>query len=280
MPQSAQILSVDSLVSRISDGAIMTLPSNAAGVPMTATRAIIRAGIRDLHLVAVPVSGLQADMLIGAGAVRTIETAAVTMDEFGAAPRFTAAVSAGSVAIMDATCPAILAALQAAEKGLPFMALRGLLGTDLLAARSDWKVIDNPFARTPELADPIVLLPAIQPDVALFHAERADAQGNVWIGRRRELMTVAHAAKTTLVTVEEIIDDDLLANDQTAAGTIPALYVSAIAECRAGCWPLGFGDCYDTDEPHLRDYLRLAASEQGFADYLDRYVHKIGAAAQ
>ena len=83
----------------------------------------------------------------------------------------------------DATCPALHAAFQAAEKGVPFMPLRGLIGSDLLAHRPDWKVIDNPF----DDDDPIVLLPALKPDVALFHAPIADRDGNVWIGRDREL---------------------------------------------------------------------------------------------
>ena len=108
--------------------------------------------------------------------------------------------------MMDATCPALHAALQAAEKGVPFMPLRGLIGSDVLKYRDDWKVIDSPFGN----ADPIVLLPAIKPDVALFHAPMADRFGNVWIGRQRELVTMAHAAEKTIVTVEKIHDGNLL----------------------------------------------------------------------
>ena len=86
------------------------------------------------------------------------------------------------------------------------MPLRGLIGTDVLKHRPDWKVIDNPFGN----GDPIVLLPAIQPDVALFHAPMADRDGNVWIGRQRELVTMAHAAAKTVVTVEKLHDGNLL----------------------------------------------------------------------
>ena len=100
--------------------------------------------------------------------------------------------------MIDSTCPAVYAALQAGQKGLPFIPLRGLLGTDLLARRDDWKVIDNPFAP----GDPIVVLKAIRPDFALFHASLADRFGNVFIGRERELLIMAHAAHRTLVTVE------------------------------------------------------------------------------
>ena len=139
---------LDDALSLIRDGAQVAIPPDYAGVAMAATRALIRRGVTGLRLVCVPQSGLQADLLIGAGAVAEIETAAVTLGEHGLAPRFTAAAKAGTVRIKDATCPAIHAGLQAAEKGAPFTAMRGLIGSDLLKVRPDWQVIDNPFARS------------------------------------------------------------------------------------------------------------------------------------
>jgi glutaconate CoA-transferase, subunit A len=88
---------------------------------------------------------------------------------------------------------------------------------------------------------------------------------------RRELMLMAHAARTTLVTVEEVVDD-LLADDQVAAGTIPALYVSAIARASRGAWPVGLRRTYPPDHEHLGRYAELAASADGFARYLDAHV--------
>ncbi len=274
MTGDAPFCSIDDLAAQVPDGAKLAVPRDITGPAMAATRALIRRGPRDLHLVCVPTSGLQADLLIGAGCVATLETSAVTLGEFGPAPRFTAAIKAGSIAILDATCPAIHAGLQAAEKGVPFMPLRGVLGSDLVGQRPDWRVMQNPFAEVGEGAeaddDPILVLPAIRPDVALFHAPRADRQGNVWIGPRRELMTMAHAAKDTLVTVEEVVEGDLLAEDESAAGTIPALYITAIAEARSGAWPLAFHDAYPADGAELADYARLARTEAGFAEYIER----------
>ena len=185
---------------------------------MEATRALIRRGVKRLHLVTLPASSLQAELLIGAGCVASIETSAVGFGELGSAPRFTAAVVGGAIRLKDATCPAIHSALRAAEMGNPFGALRGIIGSDILRERPDWRVIDNPFAEN----DPIVLLPAIRPDVALFHAPNADRHGNIWVGRRRDLFTLAHASARSIVTVETIEDGDLLADEVTAAATIPA----------------------------------------------------------
>src|SRR5215470_6705852 len=123
--------SVDEALTPITDGCVLLVPREASGVAMEATRALIRRGVRRLHLVACPTSTLQADLLIGAGCADTIETSAVSLGEFGPAPRFSAAATSGTIRIIDATCPAVHAALQAAEKGLPFMPVRGLLGSDL-----------------------------------------------------------------------------------------------------------------------------------------------------
>jgi glutaconate CoA-transferase subunit A len=259
---------VEELAARIPDGASVAVPADYSGCAMAAVRSLIRRGVRDLELIGVPQAGLQADLLIGAGCVAAVEASAVSLGEHGQAPRFQEAVSSGLIKIRDSTCPAIHAALQAAEKGLPFIPLRGILGSDVLAHRDDWRVIDNPFAED----DPIVLLPAIRPAVALFHASVSDRAGNVWIGVRRELMVMAHAARMALVTVEEISDDDLLADDRTAAGTIPALYVTAIAEARAGAWPIAMRGCYPADAENLRLYAGLATTVDGFQRYLEQHV--------
>src|SRR5213595_704492 len=192
------VANLDEALAPVTDGCVLAVPREQTGVAMAATRALIRRGVRRLHLIALPTSSLQADLLIGAGCVETIETSAVSLGEFGPAPRFTAAITAGAIRMKDATCPALHAAFQAAEKGVPFMPLRGLIGSDVLKHRPDWKVVDNPFGND----DPIVLLPALRPDVALFHAPMADRDGNIFIGRDRELATMAHAAAQTVVTVE------------------------------------------------------------------------------
>ena len=276
MPTIARNL--DDALAPIADGCVLAVPRESSGVPMEATRALIRRGIKKLHLIALPTSTLQADLLIGAGCIETLETSAVSLGEFGLAPRFSAAILAGKIKMKDATCPALHAAFQASEKGVPFMPLRGLIGSDVLKNRPDWKMMDNPFGDGDDLADPIVLLPAIKPDVALFHAPMADRDGNVWIGRQRELVTMAHASEKTIVTVEKIVDGNLLADKTLAAGTLPGFYVESIAVAERGCWPLPLPEHYAWDADHLKEYVTLAATDEGFAKYLDKYVHERRAA--
>lgn len=268
---------VDALAALVPDGALLALPPEYSFVPMALVRALIRRRVKDLKLLTVPINGLAADMLIGAGCVASVECAAVSLGEAGLAPRFSAAVEAGTVKIKDSTCPAIHTALQATEKGVPFMPLGGLIGSDILNNRDDWKVVDDPLGQG---HGRIVLIPAIQPDVAIIHSPLADRDGNVWIGRRRELATIAHAAKTLLVTVEAFQDESLLATEASAAATLPGFYVSAVAEAKMGAKPLGLVEHYPADTDEIAAYARMARTEQGFDDYIARNVFNAQAAAE
>ena len=104
---------VDQLAALVPDGASITLhKGDEPDVPMRLGMALIRRGVRGLHIVtlptaAYPASGMLVDLLIGAGCVRAVETSAITLGEFGAAPRFTDAARKRSVRVIDATCPAI-----------------------------------------------------------------------------------------------------------------------------------------------------------------------------
>ncbi len=262
------IVSLEALTARIAPGQSLAIPVDNAGVSMAATAALIESGITDLRLVCVPISGMQADLLIGAGAVAALETSAISLGEAGGAPRFSAGVRANSFALSDSTCPAIFAGLLAAQKGVPFMPIAGIIGSDLLRVRPDWKVIDSPVGE----AGQVVVVPAIAPDIALFHAPEADRAGNVRIGRHRELAAMAYAAKRTLVTVERIVDRDLLATEDSAAGVLPSLYVDAVAVAERGAWPLPLWDEYDGDGAEVARYAAMARSEEGFRAYLSAFL--------
>ncbi len=271
---------LDRLAGLVPDGALLALPPDNSLTPSAFARALVRAGARNLRLLGVPVSGYATDLLIGAGCVAGVQSSGVSLGEAGFAPRFTAALKAGRITMTDATCPAIHTMLQAAEKGVPFMPLRGILGSDILAHRPDWRVIDNPFAAADAGGgDPIVLLPALRPDIAAFHAVMADRDGNVYVGRRHELATMAHAAQRSLVTVERMVDGNLLEDERLAAGTISATYIEAVAVAGRGAWPAALLDEYPADAAHYAEYARLAKTEDGFRAYLDRYVHHVAAEA-
>lgn len=257
-----------SLAQQVPDGALLALAPDYSGCALAVVRELVRRPVRGLRLLGVPQLGLQADLLVGAGCVAEVEAAAVSLGEHGLAPAFLRAAADGTIRVRDSTCPAIHAGLTAAERGVPFLPLRGVLGSDLVRWRTDWRVIDDPFAP----GRPVLLVPAIRPDLALFHAERVDAAQNVWIGVRRELMTMAHAAHATLVSAEARSATDLLADPVAAAGTLPGLYVTATAIVPQGAAPTGCGGLYRRDDAVYARYVELAATPRGFARFLDAWL--------
>ena len=249
------------------------MPPDYSLPAMEVVRALIRKKARNLRLLGVPVLGMCADLLIGAGCVAEVESSAVSLGEAGLAPRFTEAVEKGELRVRDATCPAIHTALQATEKGVPFMPLGGVLGSDLIKGRTDWMVSQDPFS-----GKEILFVKALQPDIALFHARWADEAGNVWIGRRKELATIAHASRLTFVTFEESKPGSMLEDELLAPGVLSSVYVSALAPAPRGAWPLGVAGVYDIDDAHLLLYAKAAKTAAGFEKYLDEFVLKTVAA--
>ncbi|MBL8664446.1 MAG: hypothetical protein JNM29_16565 [Candidatus Odyssella sp.] len=274
-----QLASVDALVADLADGAVVAAMKDTSGAPMALARALIGKGVRGLHLVNMPTGGLFADVLIGAGCVATVEGGGVSLGEYGQAPCFVRAVKSGAVRPLDTTCPAVYAALQAGEKGIPFMPLRGLIGSDILTHRADYKIVDNPIAppgthdpADRAMRDPIVLIPAIRPDLALIHAPLADRDGNLWVGRDHELRILAHAARHTVATVEQIAAGNLNADPLRSAGVISALYVDAVALAPRGALPCGMAGLYEADGAAIAAYVQAAATPEGFRAWLDAFL--------
>jgi glutaconate CoA-transferase subunit A len=173
--------------------------------------------------------------------------------------------------VKDSTCPAIHSSLIAGTKGLPFLPIRGLIGSDVLrhrVAEDGWKIIDNPFADD----DPIVVVPARRPDVALFHVPLADAWGNVWIGRRDELGTMARSARKVLVTCETVSERNLVEDETLAPATVSEMYVTALSHQPNGSWPLFGGPDHPEDRAFMHDYARRSKTDEGFREFLAGYL--------
>lgn len=263
-------ISLEAMAASIPDGASLALPPDNSLPSVALAKALIRRGAKGLRLIGVPISGFATDILIGAGCVAEVQTSAVTLGEAGFAPRFSAALKEGRITIRDATCPAMHTMLQAAEKGVPFMPLRGLIGSDILANRPDWMVIESPFGT----GEKITLLPALHPDVAVFHAVMADSAGNVWVGRRRECATIAHASQRVLVTVERVVEGNFLEDERLCPGAINATYIEAVAIAERGAQPAALLDEYGFDTDYVMAYARAAKTEAGFAEWCDQHVFR------
>lgn len=207
-------------VAGIPDGASVALGRPAA---LALVEEVVRQGRRDLHLVGVPTGGRAVELLIAAGCAASLETSGVDLGEDGLAPAFSRAVESGTLRMRDSTCPAMLMALQAGASGVSFTPVPGLLGSDLLRRRPDFRVVDDPYRPGRQ----VVLVPAIAPDFALLHGRRADLDGNVVIGTDYDDRVVAAASGHVVYSVEAMSED---ATRTLAAGeqVVPAALVDAL----------------------------------------------------
>ena len=152
--------------------------------------------------------------------------------------------------------------------GLPFIAVRGLLGSDMLTYRPDLLVQDNPF----KPGEQVVVAQPVRPDVAVFHALQADRWGNALTPGPRDDVMLARAARRVIVTAETVVDTRLTPADAPHDTFLPAIDVDVVAEAPLGAHPCGLGRLYEHDPDHCRTYLAAAAHPHEFRAYLDRYV--------
>lgn len=161
---------------------------------------------------------------------------------------------------------------QAGAIGSPFLAVRGLYGSDFMTTRSDFKVIKNPY--NPE--EDVVVAPALNPDVFLVHGLVADREGNViTVDQRRDDFMAAQGARRVIATVEEVSEEPVTPATKPGWIFLPAFYVSAVVHTPMGSHPGSFKGLYEMDQAHMAEYIQAAQSDGGFKAYLDRYVYSV-----
>lgn len=232
--------------------------------PMALVRELVRRGARDLDLVSAPTGGLAEDVLIAAGAVRSIHTSGVDLAEHGLAPSFGRAIETGSVRVIDSSCPALLMALQAGASGVSFSPVPGILGSDLLAVRGDWRAVEDPFG-----GGQVVLVPAVAPEYAALHALRADPAGNVVTTIEFDDRLLAQASRHVIVTVEEV-SEAATASLRPDEQLIPAAYLDWVAPAPGGSAPIGCFGRYPEDREEILSYLAVAGDPAAMRAWLER----------
>lgn len=160
--------------------------------------------------------------------------------------------------------------VQAGAMGVPFVAVRGLLESDILGHRADLKVVENPFQK----GESVVAAQPIRPDVAVFHAFRADRFGNCLVpGGKRDDPTMARAARWVIVTTEEIAPQEIEAEEKGVSTFLPAADVDQVVHAPYGAHPGSCGDLYSHDPVHIQEYVEAAKDEARFKAYLEKYVY-------
>ena len=161
--------------------------------------------------------------------------------------------------------------VQAGSMGLPFISVRGLLGSDILKHRPDIRVMQNPFNPGEEVA----VVQPIRPDVAIFDALKADCWGNAIIPGLRDDLMMARASKWVIVTAEEVLDKELTPRDAIDSTFLPAIDVDGVVHMPFGAHPCACGNKYPIDDGHIKEYLEASKEERTFGSYLEKYVYSV-----
>jgi glutaconate CoA-transferase subunit A len=161
--------------------------------------------------------------------------------------------------------------VQAGSMGVPFVAVRGLMGSDLLRHRGDLRVVENPFQEN----ESVVAAQPIRPDAAIFHAIKADRYGNCLIpGGMRDDLMMARAARWVVVTAEEVTEKEIAPENGGISTFLPSVDVDQVVQAPYGAHPGGCGLLYGHDAAHIQEYLDAARDEIAFNLYLDKYVYE------
>lgn len=263
---ASKLLTLQEAVALIPDGAKLAISGNMDMSPMALIREVIRAERRNLYLICMGAAAVNADLLIGAGVVSTVEFSQISMGEYGFALNFRRHFEKGTMVGLEHACPTLTSAIQAGAMGIPFMPVRGLVGTDYMKIRPDFQAIANPY--DPE--EQIAIVPAIRPNVAIFHGYKADTLGNVMAHPLQNNRLLAQASQLTIASVEEIVTPEELR--QETGAFIPAMYLSGVVHAPLGASPTSCPGRYAIDETHISMYMEASRTEIAFQAYLQRFV--------
>jgi len=263
-----EFLSLRQAVERfVRDGAKIALEGFTHLIPFAAGHEIIRQQRRDLHLIRMT-PDLIYDQMIGMGCAARLTFSWGGNPGVGSLHRLRDAVEQSwprPLELDEHSHAGMAAAYCAGAARLPFGVLRGYIGVDLTAANPAIRSVTCPYT-----GEELATVPAINPDVTILHAQRADRKGNVAIhgivGAQRE---AALAAAALVVTVEEIVDELPPAMN---AIVLPHWLVSAVVHCPGGAYPSYAQGCYARDNAFYQRWDAIARDRNRFAEWMERHV--------
>ncbi len=253
----------------VSDGDCVYAAGFTHLIPFAAGHEIIRQGKRDLTL-ARATPDLIYDQMVAAGCARKVLWSYMGNPGVGSLRVVRAAIERGELEWEEYSHFGMITRLQAGASGLPFLPMNQTGAVDLEAANPLIKRIPDPYG-----GNDVIVVPALNPDVAIVHVQRADEQGNahLWgiIGEQKE---AAFAARKVILTAEEIVDEETIRSDPNRT-MIPGIIVSAVCHVPFACHPSYAQGYYDRDNEFYLNWDRISASESTVKEWLQTWVHEV-----
>ena len=269
MPE--KLLSMTGAIERfVPDGASVALGCALEPlIPFAAGHELIRQRRRDLTLIG-PISDILFDQLIGAGCVRRIIAAWVGNVSEGLGHNYRRAVEQDvphAITVEDHSNYSVSLALLSGALGVPYIPMLSLLGSDIARDHPTIRPAPSPLDGSPTL-----LVPALRPDVAILHVQRADAEGraHVW-GGMGICEEAALAAKGVIYTAEEIVPSEVILSDPNRV-LAPAMKTLAVVHAPGGAHPSPVQGYYNRDHAYFAEYHQRTRTVEGFAAWLEEQV--------
>lgn len=267
----------DAVAALVGDGDSLAIEGFTAFICFAAGHEVIRQGRRDLTLIRMTPDALY-DQMVAAGVASKLVFSYLGNPGVGPLHCIRRAIEDGDpapVAIEEYSHGGMVARYQAAAAGLPFMPLRSYVGTDLPRVNPDIRFIEDPYG-----GRPIAVVPPLRPDVAIIHAQRADAAGNthLWglVGCQKE---VAFAARRLIVVVEEVVAPEVIRSDPNRT-LIPGFLVDAVVEEPFGAHPSYVQGHYDRDNEFYLEWDRVSRRPDSTRAWLEEWVFGVAGRAE
>ncbi|RUR30330.1 CoA transferase subunit A [Vreelandella andesensis] len=276
----AEFLSLHDAVARyVDDGATVAMEGFTHLIPFAAGHEVVRQKKRDLTLIRMT-PDLIYDQLIGAGCAKKVIFSWGGNPGVGSLHRLRDAVEKGwphKIEILEHSHAAMACAFEAGAAGLPLAVLRGYVGSELPNVNDQIKFIECPFT-----GERLAAVPSVRPDVSIVHAQKADRKGNVLVegivGVQKEAVL---AARHSIVTVEEIVDDLTTQPDyHPNTCIIPGWAISAVVVAVKGAYPSYTHGYYDRDNRFYKEWDVIARDRDTFTAWLDANVYNASSSAE
>jgi glutaconate CoA-transferase subunit A len=261
-------ISIDDAAAQVSTGCTLALGGMTLyRRPLAFVRALLHrfsqtGEPKDLTLLSFT-GGLESDLLVGAGMVSRVRSCYFGLEIFGLAPMFTYYANHGEIHIIEETEASLSFGLRAQLAGVGFMPGRGWLGTDLPKLRPDVKMVTDPYS-----GEELVAFPAIQPDVAVIHALRADPEGNAVIGSNKGVdEELALTSKLVIITAEEIVPE-------LDKADLVAPFINSVVLAPRGAAPTSCHPLYPLDGEAILEYAEQVSDPASFTKYLAVWLTK------
>lgn len=256
----SKLASLDDALKRVVDGAAVALGGMTLyRRPVGAAVGLIERGARDLTLIDFT-AGYEADILIGAGCVSRVRTSFFGLDLLGLPPMYREALAGERLEVVTESQATFGFGLRATLARTDYAPARIWGGTEMLSERPDLRLVGSPYSDEQYIA-----VPALQPDVTIIHAWKADAVGNAVLpGELAFDQDLAAASRETIVTAEHIVPT---AEIEGHGADLLGVWVDAVVELPRGAWPTSCHPDYRVDLGRLADYVE-ACRAGGFEAFV------------